>query len=128
MKAIANGITILEIHMTPHEIFFGPDVSSSLTPKNIKLISDFAKDNEILNLNPRSKSSLFSDVSRTRRLFRKGVYWKNGLQAGTTIKFSDLAFLKPCQEIDSVDFENVIGKVTVKNVLPGKAAKYDDFK
>jgi len=128
LKAVAHGIPILEIHMTPHEIFFGPDVTSSLTPNQIKIISEFAKDNEVLNLNPRSKNSLFSDVSRTRRLFRKGVYWKNELEAGTTINFADLAFLKPCQEIDSIDFESVIGRVTVKKVVPGKAAQYDDFK
>lgn len=127
LMAISHGISLLEVHLTPHPLFFGPDVNSSLTGEQIRFISDFTRDVEILEANHRSKSSLFEDASKTRRLFRKGVYWKSDLKAGTTIKYSDLKFLKPSQEIDSLDFEKVVGRVLTRPVMAGKAAKFDDF-
>ena len=127
LMAISQGISMLEIHLTPHPLFFGPDVSSSLTTEQIKVISDFAHEVEVLNANSRTKDSLFEDASKTRKLFRKGVYWKSDLEAGKTIEYSDLIFLKPSQEIDSFDFEKVVGKVLTRPVIARKAAKFDDF-
>jgi N,N'-diacetyllegionaminate synthase len=128
LMAISNGISLLEVHLTPHPLFFGPDVSSSLTTEQIKVLSEFANDVDLLESNPRSKSSLFEDATKTRKLFRKGVYWKSDLEAGKTIMYSDLTFLKPSQEIDSLDFEKVVGKVLSRPVMARKAAKFDDFK
>jgi N,N'-diacetyllegionaminate synthase len=127
LMAISCGISSLEVHLTPHHLFFGPDVSSSLTTEQIKVISEFARDVHLLNANPRSKSYLFENASQTRKLFRKGVYWNYDLKAGTTIQYSDLIFLKPSQEIDSFDFEKVVGKVLTRPVTARKAAKFDDF-
>ncbi len=128
LMAISRGISLLEVHLTPHPLFFGPDVSSSLTTEQIRIISDFAHDVDLMEENPRSKDSLFEEASTTRKLFRKGVYWKSDLEAGTTIKYSDLTFLKPSQEIDSLDFEKVVGKVLTRPVTARKAAKLDEFK
>ena len=49
------------------------------------------------------------------------------MKAGTTIQYSDLIFLKPSQEIDSFDFEKVVGKVLTRPVTARKAVKFDDF-
>jgi N-acetylneuraminate synthase len=126
--AVAHGVPLIEVHLTPHPLFFGPDVTSSLTAEQIGIISEFSKDVEVIKANPRPKSVLFEEAEHTRKLFRKGVYWKSDLEAGKTIEYSDLIFLKPSQEIDSIDFESVVGKVLTRQVIARKAAQFDDFK
>lgn len=127
LTAISQGVPLIEVHMTPHSQFFGPDVSSSLKPEEIQFLCNYAQDFNLMMSNPKDKMSLFEDASNVRRLFRKGIYWKENLAAGTKIQYSDLVFLKPCQEIDAMNFEEVIGKVLKNNVHAREAAKTSEF-
>lgn len=127
LLGIASGISLLEVHLTPHHTFFGPDVSSSLTPEQLKIITQFSCDVATINKNPRSRNELFGDSERTRKLFRKGLYWKMDLAKGSTVQYSDLSFLKPSQHIDAMDFESVVGKRLRTNVTKGEVVKYEAF-
>ncbi len=118
---LSKGIQILEIHLTPHKLFFGPDVSSSLETQEIQTIVDFRNS---LNLMRSSESvtrnQLYKEAESIRPIFRKGVYWSQDLQPGHVVTLNDLVFLKPCSGIDAIDFEQVLGKrltssVCVKN-------------
>lgn len=124
---IASGISILEVHLTPHELFFGPDVSSSLNPEQLKIITDFSRNAYILKQNPRSRNELFGDVERTRKLFRKGLYWRSNLDEGTFVQLSDLIFLKPSMEIDAIEYESVIGRQLKCKVHKGGVVKFEEF-
>ena len=127
LLGIANGISALEVHITPHRSYFGPDVSSSLTPEQLRMLTQFSKDVEIINNSPRSRNELLGNSQRTQRLFRKGLYWKTNMHKGSTVKISDLSFLKPSQGIDAIDYESVVGKTLKTNVVKGEVVSYEDF-
>lgn len=128
MNAISQGAEIIEVHMTPHRDFFGPDVSSSLLPEEIRSLIKYAEVNKKLKKSNRSKNVHFEEVSELRKIFRKGVYWSNGIKAGEVVTLSHLKFLKPVGEIDVVDFEKILGKRVLKDCTKGNFVKWSDFK
>jgi N,N'-diacetyllegionaminate synthase len=127
LYALSKGVDLIEVHMTPHTQFFGPDVTSSLIPSNIKQIVDYKNELQIIQNNPMSKSALYSASSETRLLFRKGIYWKRDVKAGEKVSIQDFSFLKPSHEIDSIDFEMYIGKTLKRKVSSGNPLSPEDF-
>jgi N-acetylneuraminate synthase len=125
--AISKGVDLIEVHMTPHDAFFGPDVTSSLTPSSIAQIINYRNELQIIRNNPLSKSSLFLASSENRMLFRKGIYWKREVSAGEKCSFEDFSFLKPSKEIDAIDFEIYVGKILKRNASAGEVVTLEDF-
>lgn len=124
---ITKGIQLLEVHLTPHEKFFGPDVSSSLTYSKLCELVQFRNVYDELMSHPRSKAELFDKSKETARLFRKGIYWASDMYSGDTIEISSLNFLKPSQGVDSIYFENFLGKQLVRDVKAGTPLNKDDL-
>lgn len=108
--AIAIGAQVIEVHMTPHKHFFGPDVSSSLLPDEISQLIEFSKTVNLLATSRGQKSDHFMRVAELRKIFRKGIYWKKSIRPGEVVKLQDLLILKPVNEIDVVNLDQVIGK------------------
>jgi N,N'-diacetyllegionaminate synthase len=115
--AIASGATILEVHLTPHELFFGPDATSSLLPSEIKQLVEFSENVQVFKNSIISKEFLFEQSIEMRRIFRKGIYWSMDMKKGEKVKLEHLLFRKPAMEIDSIDFESVLGKFITKEVF-----------
>jgi N-acetylneuraminate synthase len=105
MYAMAKGASVIEVHMTPHKKFFGPDVTSSLLPEEIKSLVDFSNMCTLFEKSNRTKQQHFDEVEQLRSLFRKGVYWSKNLKPGEKVSKGDLKFLKPVSEIDVIDYE-----------------------
>jgi N,N'-diacetyllegionaminate synthase len=114
MAGLSMGVNLLEIHLTPHKLFFGPDVSSSLTSDEIRTLVDYRNKLSVINDSSQpDKDTLFHEAESMRYLFRKGIFWGRDLEQGEQVQIEDLLFRKPCKGIDAVDFEKVIGR-TVK--------------
>ncbi len=108
---LSKGVELLEIHLTPHKFFFGPDISSSLETHEIKTIVEFRNSLRVMRSSESiTRNDLYQDSESIRPIFRKGIYWSQDLQPGHTVTLDDLAFLKPCTGIDAIDFEKVLGK------------------
>ena len=116
LYAISKNLEFIEVHMTPHKKFFGPDVSSSLTPEEISTIVKYRNELQIIEDGEISKAQIFADSEKTRKLFRKGIYWAGSFLAGHICTIQDLKFLKPVAEMDSVDFESILGKRLISDV------------
>lgn len=127
MYAIVKGAAVIEVHMTPHRLFFGPDVSSSLLPEEIKSLVDFSSMCTLFHKSNRTKQQHFEEVEQLRALFRKGVYWSRSRKPGDKIVQEDLKFLKPVGEIDVIDYEELIGRTISIETLKGSPAKWSDF-
>jgi sialic acid synthase SpsE len=113
LLALARGASILEVHMTPHKMFFGPDVSSSLLPTEVSELISFSKLLERMSDKSRTKEIQFEEVKELRKIFRKGVYWANDVKSGQAIKVSDL--------------KSLIGKKTNKDIFKNSPVKVDDL-
>ena len=116
---ISEGVSLIEVHMTPHRSFFGPDVASSLLPEEIKMLIDFSKTYNALVSNSRIRDEIFNESINTAQIFRKGTYWRNDLRAGHIIEFSDLKFLKPLNDFDANSYEDLIGCKLISSVMAG---------
>jgi N-acetylneuraminate synthase len=127
-SAIARGASIVEVHMTPHPKFFGPDVSSSLTPDQLSRVIAFSNVFSELRNARGTKDQHFEFVKELRPLFRKGIYWARNMKAGEKVEFGDLLFLKPVRGVDVIDFENFIGKQLIEDVFSKEPLKLSNFK
>ena len=112
LRAISMGVNTIEVHLSPHKQFFGPDNSSSLLSSDLELLLSFSQKWEILDKHMMSRDEMFDRAAETKRIFGKGIYWKKDLPAGHKINIDDLAFLKPMAEVSAMDYLSIIGKVT----------------
>jgi N,N'-diacetyllegionaminate synthase len=127
MYAMMLGAQSIEVHMTPRKDYFGPDVSSSLTPEEIADLVKFAKTFEILQSSNGTKEDHFERVLELRSIFRKGVYWSKDLNEGEIVKHTDLVFLKPVKGLDVVDYQSILGRVTTRRVKAREAIVWEDL-
>jgi len=117
MIGLSMGIDLLEVHITPHELFFGPDVSSSLTTNEISTLVAFRnKLATIGSFRSITRDDLYVEAEDIRYLFRKGIYWGRDLAKGEQVNFKDLIFRKPCKGMDAIDFEDVVDSTVQVNV------------
>lgn len=117
LYGLSRDIEILEIHLTPHKLFFGPDISSSLDTDQIQSIVEFRNSLKVIRSSSSlTRNDLYNDAESIRMIFRKGVYWSRDLEPGHIVTLNDLAFLKPCTKIDAIDFEQVLGKKLASKV------------
>lgn len=116
LRAISLGVNKIEVHMTPHLQFFGPDTTSSLLATDIELLISISKKWDLIDSNKVSRDEIFSSSEETKRIFGKGIYWKRDLSAGQLVSIDDLAFLKPSSEVAAMEYLNIIGKITACEV------------
>ena len=121
------GAEILEFHVTYDKNFFGPDTSSSINFKNLKDLSNFKKDFLSINSKELNNSKNNSLKTKMSKLFKKSLYVKNNLSAGTIIKKDHLVALKPNTGISVIDYRKIIGKKIKKNIKKGKLLKLKDL-
>ena len=127
LKAISMGIDTLEVHMTPHKQFFGPDTVASLLPEEIRTIKEVWDDWLVLENTPGSKDLIFSDSHRMGVLFRKGIYWSKNCKSGDIADLSNIKFRKPVASIDSKNFESILGRKLRTDVLENSPVNMEDF-
>jgi N,N'-diacetyllegionaminate synthase len=127
LYALALGAESIEVHMTPRKDYFGPDVSSSLTPEEMSFLVNYVKSLEVMKSSVGTKPIHFDRVSQLRQLFRKGIYWSRDIEPGEEIQLQDLKFLKPVRGIDVVNYELILGKKTNKSVKAFSPANWDDL-
>lgn len=120
LYAFAQGVSTVEVHLTPHKLFFGPDTTSSLTPEELRLLIEITKNWTILGANGLSRDDLFLDSESTAKIFRKGIYWKQKLPAGHKITLKDISFLKPSAAFSAKDYESLLGQSTLEEVNAGE--------
>lgn len=128
LYGLSRGVEILEIHLTPHALFFGPDISSSLETHEIQSIVDFRNSLKLIRSSDSlTRNDLYGDAESIRMIFRKGVYWAHDLEPGHIVTLNDLAFLKPCTDIDAIDFEQVLGKKLISKVFTKNPVDWNEL-
>ena len=127
LAAIAKGVSILEVHMAPHKLFFGPDTPASLTPREIAFLSQFNSDLELMKTSRIKKDDYFAVSETMRSIFRKGIYWSKDLNSGDVVKDSDLIYRKPVNGFDAKDFEKILGRKLLRDVTSHDPVSPLDF-
>jgi N-acetylneuraminate synthase len=125
--ALTFPIEYLEVHLTPSKLFFGPDVTSSLTVEELKILVEFNRHIEILNNSNFTRDQLYQMSLETSAIFRKGLYWACSLTQNSIIMREHIKIGKPRGEMDASEIYSVIGKRLKKSVRSSESIKAGDF-
>jgi len=120
-------IEYLEVHLTPSKLFFGPDVTSSLTVEELKVLVEFNRHIEILKNSNLTRDQLYQMSLETSTIFRKSLYWACNLTQNSIIMREHIKVGKPRGEMDASEIYSVIGKKLKKSVRSSESIKVEDF-
>jgi N-acetylneuraminate synthase len=89
LAAMTLGISILEVHLTLSRDMFGPDVASSVTPSELRLLADGARFIDAARRNPVDKDVAAADLAPLRAMFTKSIVVRQALSKGTVLEQAD---------------------------------------
>ena len=127
IAAFTLGAKAVEVHVTWSKDYFGPDVSSSLTFDELKILVDSIRFLQKGLFVKKSKNILIKSHKKTRELFMKGIYINKDLRIGDILKRSDFSFKKPLIGIPASDYKIVAGKKLIKEIKKGEPLKIKYF-
>jgi len=110
ISAMALGAEILEFHVVFHKEMFGPDVSSSFTLDQVRLVVKARNELNLALSHPVDKTEN-SKFNTLKSIFEKSLAVNKELKKGHVISFNDLEAKKPKNYgIKANQFESVIGR------------------
>ncbi|WP_374655555.1 N-acetylneuraminate synthase family protein [Dongia sp.] len=110
LAAATLGIELLEVHVTLSREMFGPDVSSSLTTAELKLLADGVDFIQRMRANPVDRTVLAPELDDLRGTFTKSVVAARDLPAGIQLADAMLALKKPGGGIPPATLPEVVGR------------------
>ncbi|MEP2920604.1 N-acetylneuraminate synthase family protein [Sulfitobacter sp.] len=110
LAAVTLGAQVIEVHLTLARNMFGPDVSSSLTPDELKMLCEGVRMIEVMRGNPVDKDSHAARMEPMRAIFGKSVVASRDLKAGAVLEASDLAAKKPGDGVPAARIEEFVGR------------------
>lgn len=128
LLAMAKGTSIIEIHITPSKYMFGPDIKSSISLNDLKILSEardafFEMNTVIVNKNEMQK-----ELKSMRNLFNKSLALKKDGKKGDIITKDMITLKKPATGIPYNQLDSLLGKKLARNVSSKKLLKISDFK
>jgi len=122
--ALSLGATLIEKHFVIDKSLDAPDASFSITPDELKEMSEALKKANIVKgkvdyeLPPESKSS---------RNFARSLYFVNNLKKGDIIKKEDIKSIRPGLGLHPKYLSEVIGKKATKDIKACEKVKLSSF-
>lgn len=127
LAAAALGAEIFEFHVVFDKRQFGPDTSSSITIEQTKQLIKGIRDIRKSLENPINKSDN-RNFSGLKEIFEKSLSVNKDLPKGHILSFSDLEAKKPAKRgINTSQFQNIIGKVLIRNLKKWDFINYEDL-
>jgi N,N'-diacetyllegionaminate synthase len=110
LAAAALGADIVEVHVTLTRDMLGPDVTSSVTPEELRQLVDGMRFIETARASIVDKDAAARDAGEMRRLFTKSIVARQSLAAGVTLSRADLAFKKPGHGVPPSRVADIVGR------------------
>lgn len=126
LAAMARGANMVEVHITFDKGMFGPDVSSSLTMPELKLLTEARDQFQEMDSNPVDKNEIANLLSDMRGLFSKSVAVNKKSKAGDVLTTSLLVTRKPGSGIPGDQIPNLLGKRLINDVSPSRLLQWED--
>ena len=127
LAAASIGIEVLEVHVTFSKEMFGPDVSSSISIDELKLLVEGVRFIEIILEHEVDKDAIAEELKPMRKIFRKSVVYLKDMKEGTIIKRQDICFKKPGTGVKPEDLNNVLGRELRRSVSADSLLSLDDL-
>lgn len=110
LAAVARGAKIVEVHITLSRYMFGPDVSSSVTVEELTELAKGVRAITAMLDCPVDKTILPEQQSGLKKIFAKGIYASQTMEAGQEITMDHIRMKKPLRGIPAEQYERVIGR------------------
>jgi N,N'-diacetyllegionaminate synthase len=127
LAALARGANLIEVHIIFDKRMFGPDVTSSVTIEEVKLLSDARKAFHEMDRHPVDKDVIAARMTETRAYFGKSLAPTRHLSAGTKIGEDMLTEKKPGTGIPVSEKNKLIGSRFIREVGPEHLLKWEDI-
>ncbi len=128
LAAAALGAEILEVHVTMSRAMFGPDVPASLTPDELRQLTDGARAIRAMLDSPLDKDAAAADAAPLRALFTRSVVARRALAAGHLLREDDLIAKKPGTGIPASRMAEVVGRRLARAVDADALLAEDDLR
>ncbi len=124
ISAVTLGAQVIEKHFTISKKLYGPDARFSLEPEEFKkLVEDINYVKKALT-NKVDKNNLDS-YKEMKLIFQKSIFSNNFIKKGEKFDLNNLAFKKPGSGIPASEIDDIIGKISSKDIEKGTMIKID---
>jgi len=127
LTAIARGAAVVELHLTLSERMFGPDVPSSLTVDQFRMVSDMRDAVAMMDAHAADKDEVAADLADMRAMFERSLAPTRNLVAGTIVTEDMLVAKKPATGIPENDIGAVVGRKLVHDVPSDRLISWSDL-
>jgi N,N'-diacetyllegionaminate synthase len=127
LAAAALGASVVEVHVTFSRDAFGPDISSSVTTRELAQLVEGVRFVDSMLANPVNKDEAALDLEPTRVLFTKSVVASQDLRAGTLLERNHVRLKKPGTGIPAGRMEQVLGRRLRADVHADQILQEADF-
>lgn len=127
LAALARGCDVLELHLTLDRRMFGPDVSSSLTVEEFRLVSRARDAFGAMDRHPVDKDAMALELASMRDLFMRSAAPTRALPAGTVLTADMIAAKKPGTGIPASRIPSLVGRKLRREVSPERLLREEDF-
>ncbi len=121
------GASIIEVHLTMHQKMFGPDVSSSLDPKNFLELVKSVNFAFKMSQTKVKKSNQLNKLKIIKNIFSRSLVFNKNLRSGHILKKKDIGYKKPGGGLSYNELNYFLGKVIKKDVFKDKKIKITDI-
>ena len=122
ISAVTLGAQVIEKHFTISKKLYGPDARFSLEPEEFKkLVQDINYVKKALT-NKVDKNQLDS-YKEMKLIFQKSIFSNNFIKKGEKFDLNNLAFKKPGSGIPASEVDDIIGKISSKDIEKGTMIK-----
>lgn len=126
IAAVALGATLIEKHFTLDRSLPGPDHKASLEPSELKAMVSSIRNIEMAVSGSGKKEPSPSEINN-KTAARKSIHLTMDIEAGTQIREDHLKMLRPGDGISPMEIDNVIGKLTAKDLSAGSKLTWGDI-
>jgi N-acetylneuraminate synthase len=110
IAAAALGAASVEVHITLSRYAFGPDVSASLTPEELKQMVEGIRMVETSLRSTHDKSELASQMRDMKKIFSRSVVTRVPIARGTVLSLENLTLKKPGGGIPPSGLARLVGR------------------
>lgn len=128
LAAVMKDASLIEVHVTFTKDMFGPDVSSSLTFKELSQLIEGIRFIEKMKTYPVDKNDMMSEMEPLRKLFNKSIVMKQDLPKGTILSEEHFDFKKPGTGISPNQVSDLIGMELKVDLKRNDLLSFDNVK
>ncbi len=125
LTAYTQGATTLEVHVSFHRDYFGPDNPASLMLEDLTELRHGLDQIQVIMSPAGDVDKKNTDAMRS--LFLKSIVVNENMSKGQKIQLNHLAFKKPGTGISASEYEKVVGSELLCDKLAGELLRYGDF-